>query len=349
MAVLEMMKKAANTLKIKIQRFIWPADTSLYLPELSHHAVVVAFLSCIVFISLGNMNSNLNDDDNIHVWRSLHLCLFGFFYFFMHPWVQFFSQPLIGKPSYASFNKWYVSWLLIAAVDHSMGESMRMNLSLFLTIFALSILCLLLFHTTFYGFRYIFSREVRKWPEIYWTMLQLSAAVSIACCIFLSKCKERPREARTFRDQVCSYLIVPDVGSEINNHHYPKVFSGVFPKVSTDEMHALYSLWATYIGLYIANCIAEGLAASSEENEKNKIMKPEFLDMVPWYSGTSVDLYKTVFNIVVSVNVFLGRFDMRIILQAKGDDGDFLYELHSEKDELWFDFMADTGDGGNST
>ncbi|XP_042965403.1 uncharacterized protein LOC122299302 isoform X2 [Carya illinoinensis] len=346
MAVLERMKNAANdslhTLKKKIRRFIWPADTSLYLPELSHHAVVVAFLSCIVFISLGNMNSNLNDDDNIHVWRSLHVYLFGFFYFFMHPWVQFFSQPLIGKPSYASFNKWYVSWLLIAAVDHSMGESMRMNLSLFLTIFALSNLCLLLFHTTFYGFRYIFSREVRKWPEIHWTMLQLSAAVSIACCIFLSKCKERPR------DRVCSYLIVPDVGSEINNHHYPKVFSGVFPKVSTDEMHALYSLWATFIGLYIASCIAERLPASSEEYEKNKIMKPEFLDMVPWYSGTSVDLYKTVFNIVVSVNFFLGRFDMRM-LQAKGDDRDFLYELHSEKDELWFDFMADTGDGGNST
>ncbi|KAG7941532.1 hypothetical protein I3843_16G049600 [Carya illinoinensis] len=85
----------------------------------------------------------------------------------------------------------------------------------------------------------------------------------------------------------------------------------------------------------------------------------------PWLCcRTSVDLYKTVFNIVVSVNVFLGRFDMRILQAAamngvggvpknrrKGqdDDGDFLYDLHSEKDELWFDFMADTGDGGNST
>ncbi|KAG6624718.1 hypothetical protein CIPAW_16G047400 [Carya illinoinensis] len=130
-------------------------------------------------------------------------------------------------------------------------------------------------------------------------------------------------------------------------------------------MHALYSLWATFIGLYIANCIAERLTASGEEYEKNKIMKPDFLEMVPWYSGTSVDLYKTVFNIVVSVNFFLGRFDMRVLQAAamnrvggrvpknrrKGqdDDGDFLYELHGEKKELWFDFMADTGDGGNST
>ncbi|KAG7941523.1 hypothetical protein I3843_16G049200 [Carya illinoinensis] len=358
MEALELMRRAANdslhALTIMTQRvmqilmrFIRPTDTSLYLPhELPHHAVVVAFLSCVVFISLDNMIGSILDDDDIHVWRYLHLCLFGFFYLFMLPWVQFFSQPLKGKLSYASFNMWYVSWLLIAAVDHSVGEYMRMNLSLFLTIFALSILSLLLFHTTFYGFRYIFSLEVRKWLEKDWTMLQISAAVSIACFIFLSKCKQRPREARTFRDQVYSYLIVPDVGSEINNHHYPKVFSGVFPKVSTNEMHALYSLWATYIGLYIANCTAE---TSSEENEKNKIMKPEFLDMVPWYSGTSVDLYKTVFNIVVSVNVFLDRFDMRILQAAKGDDGDFLYELHSEKDELWLDFMADTGDGGDST
>ncbi|KAG7941533.1 hypothetical protein I3843_16G049700 [Carya illinoinensis] len=210
-----------------LMRFIRPTDTSLYLPhELPHHAVVVAFLSCVVFISLDNMIGSILDDDDIHVWWYLHLCLFGFFYLFMLPWVQFISRPLIGKPSYASFNMWYVSWLLIAAVDHSVGEYMRMNPSLFLTIFALSILCLLLFHTIFYGFRYIFSREVRKWPEIYWTMLQISAAVSIACCIFLSNCKQRPREARTFRDQVYSYLIVPDVGSEINNHHYPKVRTG---------------------------------------------------------------------------------------------------------------------------
>lgn len=28
---------------------------------------------------------------------------------------------------------------------------------------------------------------------------------------------------------------------------------------------------------------------------------------------------------------------------------DLLYEQFSEHDELWFDFMADTGDGGNSS
>ena len=29
--------------------------------------------------------------------------------------------------------------------------------------------------------------------------------------------------------------------------------------------------------------------------------------------------------------------------------GELLYDQFSEKDDLWFDFMADTGDGGNSS
>lgn len=36
-----------------------------------------------------------------------------------------------------------------------------------------------------------------------------------------------------------------------------------------------------------------------------------------------------------------------------GQDGaeqrDFLYDHFREKEEIWFDFMADTGDGGNSS
>jgi len=32
-----------------------------------------------------------------------------------------------------------------------------------------------------------------------------------------------------------------------------------------------------------------------------------------------------------------------------GVDKDLLYTHFSEKDDFWFDFMADTGDGGNSS
>lgn len=36
-------------------------------------------------------------------------------------------------------------------------------------------------------------------------------------------------------------------------------------------------------------------------------------------------------------------------VQEGAQQGDFFYDHFSEKEELWFDFMADTGDGGNSS
>jgi hypothetical protein len=43
-----------------------------------------------------------------------------------------------------------------------------------------------------------------------------------------------------------------------------------------------------------------------------------------------------------------GRTDKKKA-QDGAQHGDFLYDPFSEEKELWFDFMADTGDGGNST
>ncbi len=84
-------------------------DTRPYQPKFSRHAVVVALLSCLFFISFDIMRT-LNDDNSI-LWWSMHACLLGFFYFFIHPWVpfsifSFFSELLIGGPSYSNFSKW---------------------------------------------------------------------------------------------------------------------------------------------------------------------------------------------------------------------------------------------------
>lgn len=83
-------------------------------------------------------------------------------------------------------------------------------------------------------------------------------------------------------------------------------------------------------------------------------MKPDFLDMVPWYSGTSADLFKTAFDLMVSVTLFVGRFDMRMMQAAmkntdETQNEDLLYDYFHGKEDLWFDFVADTGDGGNSS
>ncbi|XP_037443192.1 uncharacterized protein LOC119311633 isoform X3 [Triticum dicoccoides] len=85
------------------------------------------------------------------------------------------------------------------------------------------------------------------------------------------------------------------------------------------------------------------------ENLK-ELLKPDFEDMVPQYSGTSTDLLKTVFNLMLSVTLFVGRFDMRMLQAAinKGPDesksSDLLYDHLDGKDELLFDFIADAGD-----
>ena len=49
---------------------------------------------------------------------------------------------------------------------------------------------------------------------------------------------------------------------------------------------------------------AEGVVAASQE-------RPDFKPMVQWFSGTSADMYCTMFGLIISVKVFLGRFDMR--------------------------------------
>lgn len=364
-----------------------------YPHEHSRHAVIAVVVGCLFFISSDNMHTLIEKLDKNIKWWSMYACLLGFFYFF--------SSPFIGKtikPSYSNFSRWYIAWILVAALYHlpsfqSMGVDLRMNLSLFLTIYVSSIIFLTVFHILFLGLWYIglVSRVAGRRPEL-WTIIQNCAVLSIACCVFYSHCgnrailKQRPFERKSsgwfslwkkeerntwiakflriheFKDQICSSWFAP-VGSA---NDYPLLSKWVIygeGSGSSDEISPLYSLWATFIGLYMANYVIERstgwalthpLSVEEFEKLKKKQMKPNFLGMVPWYSGTSADLFKTMFDLLVSVTVFLGRFDMRMMQAAmnKVEDGveqDFFYDHFSEKDDFWFDFMADTGDGGNSS
>uniref|UniRef100_A0A1D1Y2F3 Salicylate O-methyltransferase n=1 Tax=Anthurium amnicola TaxID=1678845 RepID=A0A1D1Y2F3_9ARAE len=372
-----------------------------YPHEHSRHAMTAVIVGCLFFISSDNMHTLIQKLDNNIKWWSMYACLIGFFYFF--------SSPFIGKtikPSYSNFSRWYVGWIFIAALYHlpsflSMGVDMRMNLSLFLTIYVSSVIFLLVFHILFLGLWYIglVARVAGKRPEIL-TILQNCAVISIACCVFYSHCgnraivRNRSFERRNsgwfsfsllkkedispwiskflrmheFKDQICSSWFAP-VGSASDYPLLSKwviygelVCSGSCSGPS-DEISPIYSLWATFIGLYIANYVVErstGWALThplsvSEYEKLKKQMKPDFLDMVPWYSGTSADLFKTVFDLLVSVTLFVGRFDMRMMQAAMSKvedetkEGDLLYDHFSEREDFWFDFMADTGDGGNSS
>nr|GLL48269.1 uncharacterized protein LOC109170131 isoform X1 [Ipomoea trifida] len=369
-----------------------------YPHEHSRHFVITVVVGCLFFISSDNMHTLIQKLDSNIKWWSIYACLLGFFYFF--------SSPFIGKtikPSYSNFSRWYIVWIFVAALYHlpsfqSMGVDLRMNLSLFLTIYVSSIFFLLVFHVIFLGLGYLglVARIAKRKPELL-AILQNCTVLSIACCVFYIHCgnlaiiKQKPfewkdsswfslwKERNTwlakfvrmseFKEQVCKFWFAP-VGSASDYPFlskwviYGELSCGGSCAESSDEISPIYSLWATFIGLYIANYVVEHssgwalshpLSPKEFEKLKEKQMKPEFLDMVPWYSGTSADLFKTVFDLLVSVTLFVGRFDMRMLQAAmtKDQDGakqqDLLYDQFSEKDDLWFDFMADTGDGGNSS
>ncbi|KAG6549218.1 hypothetical protein Mapa_009204 [Marchantia paleacea] len=373
-----------------------------YPHEHSRHAIFAVLATSLFFISTDNMHTLVHKLDKNIKWWSIYGFLLGFFYFFSSP---FFGRTI--QPSYSNFSRWYVAWLLIAAVYHlpsfhTMGVDIRMNLSLFLTLFLASVLALLAFHITFLGLWYIgvAARLAGKRPEIL-TILQNSTVLSIACCVFYSHCgntaalkakaKSMGRQwsssllfedARSWnltswggwpqmqevKEQVCNNWLGP-VGSA---RDYP-VFSKwvLYGEMvcseacvdASDNISPVYSLWATFIGLYVANYVVErstGWALTHPDPDPEKLQQstettPEFLDMVPWYSGTSADLFKTAFDLLVSVTLFVGRFDMRTMqaamtqAQQNGNKEGPLYSHFSVRKELWFDFMADTGDGGNST
>ena len=83
------------------------------------------------------------------------------------------------------------------------------------------------------------------------------------------------------------------------------------------------------------------------------------MPMAGWYE---YGLYQTAIDVMVQLNIFSGRFDMRQLLAsapspgstggvaAPGTRGDPYFHDHSaQRDELWLDFMADCGDGFDSS
>ncbi|GAB4833573.1 hypothetical protein Ancab_031816 [Ancistrocladus abbreviatus] len=388
-----------DTLKMESVRTIL-THTYPYPHQHSRHAVVAVFVGCLFFISFDNMYTFIQGLDNNIKWWSMYVCLFGFFYFFSSPFIGKTIKPSYSNFSKWYIAWILVAAVYHLPSFQSMGVDLRMNLSLFLTIYISSIVFLLVFHLTFIGLWYfgLVARVAGRRPEIL-TILQNCAVISIACCVFYSHCgnkailRERPLERRNsswfsffkkeerntwlakfvrmneFKNQVCLSWFAP-VGSASD---YPLLSKWVIYgelacsgpcAESSDEISPIYSLWATFMGLYIANYVVERstgwalthpLSVNEYEKLKKKQLKPDFLDMVPWYSGTSADLFKTVFDLLVSVTVFLGRFDMRMMqasmksAQDGSQEGDPLFDHFSEKDEFWFDFMADTGDGWNSS
>uniref|UniRef100_A0A0E0LGR3 Uncharacterized protein n=1 Tax=Oryza punctata TaxID=4537 RepID=A0A0E0LGR3_ORYPU len=340
-----------------------------YPHEHSRHLMIAVFAIWLFFVSSDNLQTLIMKLDKNFKWWSMYIA-----------WI--FLAALYHLPSF-----------------QSMGLDLRMNLSLFLSIYISSLIFLIVFHVIFLGLWYLglVSRMAEKKPEML-TIIQNCAVISIACCVLYSHCgnktitRDKSIDRRTaswvafslwkkhddnsliskllrmhkFKEQICSSWFAP-VGSASD---YPLLSKwAIYGELASNgsgysnDISPVYSLWATFIGLYIANYVVErstGWALThpltmSEYEKLKKQLKPDFEDMVPWYSGTSTDLFKTVFDLMVSVTLFVGRFDMRMMQAAmnktpdESKSSDLFYDHLDGKDELWFDFIADTGDGGNST
>lgn len=104
------------------------------------------------------------------------------------------------------------------------------------------------------------------------------------------------------------------------------------------------------------------LSSTLQQLTRAKAEQPkDTLSMCPWFH---VMLIKSGFDILVSLHIFLGRFDARkmqvALLESKDANAvfDFSNCLHQNHDNaanddedngFWFDFMSDCGDGFNSS
>lgn len=256
-----------------------------------------------------------------------------------------------------------------------------------------------------------------------WAIFTVSTLVAAACCVFYEHCGNVGAEAKVIADPsvlgslkagICEYWLAARLMENHSSYAWLVVY-GEFEEdtdplqqskeAQTRFISPVYTLWLTFISLYMTNFLVEHtrswerttkiqrLAAGPKMSRSMRQLprKPSFLPMVPWYSGTSHDLWSTLLDIIISMSIFAGRFEMRTLhagtayhhkltddyerttaaagkktqqggkkshekstgaRYGNSPDG-FTYE-HFAHDPIgpegfWFDWMADTGDGGDST
>ncbi|ETV93544.1 hypothetical protein, variant 8 [Aphanomyces invadans] len=232
--------------------------------------------------------------------------------------------------------------------------SCRSQVSLFLPIFFSSIAILGTFQTVLYLLKrcgLVSQLSSLSWNRLVSTILRNSAAVSVSCCILIVHCDADEEDAnfpKTYNRHACEHVF----GVASSRIPVPASYQG-----------ALF-IWITGLTLAMINFVFERLVGfqvfsmqwhhdaddedDDDENAKHATLPPEHaLPMVPWYS---MFMFDTGFQLLISLKIFLGRFDKRTMQAALHPNyKDYLFDHLAEKDDVWFDFMADCGDGFNSS
>ncbi|DAZ93441.1 TPA: hypothetical protein N0F65_003138 [Lagenidium giganteum] len=306
------------------------------------------------------------------VWFLLYGAIYVSFYFF--------TSPFVGNPEL--LNSWtpyvYLSmglygWLFAAAALHApfnlLGlqmQTIKTRVTLLFPFFSTSFVILVLLELLMV---LLVPRVARRmgflWKlanvtliRSFMNVLRNSAAISVACVVLIAHCDgsvettQDTTEAQTYKRHACETLF--DFSRSSIQIPVPATYRGAI------------LIWFAGMVLAITNFVLERMSGirvisfpwmSDKHGEEDPLTTTEHLheklppnhnlSMVPWYS---MFLFNTAFELLISLKVFLGRFDQRALQRALyPNDSDYYFDHLAERKDLWLDFMADCGDGFNSS
>ncbi|TMW64187.1 hypothetical protein Poli38472_012809 [Pythium oligandrum] len=314
------------------------------------------------------MEKTGEDNDQL-VWFALYGVLYVSFYFF--------TSPFVGNPEllttwtpYVYISMGLYGWLFAAAALHTplhqlglLESTIKQPITLLFPFFSVSFAILVILELLMVQLipRVTSCLGVARRPEnvsflrSFANVLRNSAAISVACVALIIHCDptdETEEESQSYNHHACDRLFLY---SRANVQFVPESYRGALV------------IWIVGVALAMTNFVLEQMSgikvinihwifdrgevdaeeSEGEEHLHETLPHEHRLPMVPWYS---MFLFDTAFQLLISLKVFLGRFDHRSLQRALYPDDDAFYFDHlASKNELWLDFMADCGDGFNSS
>lgn len=275
----------------------------------------------------------------IEWWVFLHLVMFMAFYWFLSPLQH--VQDADRNSHYFWFVNLSTYFLLIMVFRHTQRAPAEAAIPFrFSTVISFFLPALVLDLPGFFivegalRMRGLSMRRTRK--ESFSNLFLMASALSLQ----YGFCKQGESRLGVLTNRYCEYLDSPILLQ--------------LPVVLT--MFLLYGLsWLLQRilgrrhGFVAAGPVLAKYHQAEEEAEKRRGPDPKLRKaMVSWYS-----LFMTTYipQVTVMLKVFMGRFDVRTLLAAltREPEGTVTFEDQSDKEETWFDFFADGGDGFDSS
>eukprot|EP01083_Nonionella_stella_P122879 369908_1 len=277
-------------------------------------------------------------------------------YLFLFIGLIIFSSPIksvrkLRTEHFKSYN--YITyivylWISVSILSHLplLHDLMEIQLSLFpyflfFTLTIVTVLCI----TIKLIFQRLFVFHIGPKKRFY-EVLHSSTFISILCSMLYGECEYY----NYHNSDVCKLLLI-----NIQSIQYNQAI------IITPVLR----IWLTGISIICVNYVIEGIIVDRFifSSGKHKYIQPQNThEMVTWFS---LSHHAVLMDLIMQLGVFANRFDRRMLNAAflapckptveKKDLSDaqqsasscFMY-LKDQK-EIWFDFMADCGDGFNSS